>query len=610
MSFIRRIGRRFRSFVNGLQYRQKLLVTIAMVALVPLLLLSAVYMSAYARAKLQAIMERNIGRHDAQVEQLDRMFYAGIKKLIYLSNNLQVIQLLSQDYSDDLLAYMNNLTNVQGVLEALKSDELQSGVAVYGVNPSLYRTENIRKIGDLDPSVRERVMSNKDAYPVRTFVKLDDGRTEVRIYSQIMDLKETLAITEVTFPLDSSLEAIRRTVTNGSFVMYRQKDGVRFLIGTNGIDDAEAERAAERYVTVGGSRGYYIVPMRINAAQDDLLLFVDRTPVYLKLAESLAWPAVMLVGLLLTIFFSIKFVTFGLTRRLSELMGTVRGEIASLDAGPLPSADPFAFAGGREFAGPEAAPAEGAAGDELGQLDRAFHGLVVQIRDHYRQTAAYEVGKRQMEAELLQVNINPHVLYNTLSAIKWVYEDERLGQLIDDMVDFYRLFLNRGEPVAPLAQEIEMVKKYMAMHKFSYESDFTYEVDIDEALAGAMILRNTLQPVVENSLIHGINRLAAGGRISIAAREEGERAVIEVSDNGPGMERHLAERLATADADWPPALKPSGSGYALANIRRRIKLYYGDAFGLHIASEPGAGTKVTLTVPLGTAEPKVQYPVP
>jgi len=608
MSLIRRIGRRFRSFAGGLQYRQKLLVTIVLLALVPLLLLSAVYMSAYARAKLQAIMERNIGRHDAQVEQLDKMFYAGIKKLFYLSNNLQVIQLLSQDYSDDLLAYMNNLTNVQGVLEALKSDELQSGVAVYGVNPSLYRTENIRKIGDLDPSVRERVMSNKDAYPVRAFVKLDDGRTEVRIYSKIMDIREVIAITEVTFPLDSSLEAIRRTMTNGSFVMYRQKDGARFLIGANGIDEAEADRAAERYETVGGSRDYYIVPMRINAAQDDLLLFVDRTPVYLKLAGSLAWPAIMLIGLLLTIFFSIKFVTYLLTKRLSALMGTVRGEIASLDAGPLPSADP-PVSGESDTVGPEAVSAERAAGDELGQLDRAFHGLVVQIRDHYRQTAAYEVGKRMLEIELLQVNINPHVLYNTLSAIKWVYEDERLAKLIDDMVDFYRLFLNRGEPIAPLAQEIGMVKKYMAMHKFSYESDFTYEVDIDEALAGAMILRNTLQPVVENSLMHGINRLTAGGRIAIAAHKVGDRAVIEVADNGPGMERELAERIATADAEVPPTLKPTGSGYALANIQRRIKLYYGDAFGLRIESEPGAGTRVTLTVPLDGAVPKLQHSV-
>lgn len=624
MAVVNKLIRRLDRSFGGLQYRQKLRVTIVLLAFVPLLLLSAVYLFAYAQTKLTAILDRDAAGFANEVENLDKMYYAGIKKSVYITNNLQVIQLLKQNYDDDLLAYITNLANVQGVLEALKSDELQSGVAVFGFNPSLYRTDTIKKIGDLDPLTRERVLRNNDDYPVRHFAPSPvNGRMEARIYSKIMDLSETLAITEVTFPLDESFRAIRELLPAGSFILYRAKDGAQFAIGSNGVGAEEAERAAAAYERQAAAPSYYVMPLHIDAAQDDLLLFVGRASVFLKLAGKLAWPLVMLCGLVLTIFFSIKLAATLLTRRLTVLMGVVKSELGTLaPLGPHPAAarqDEPGPSDGRDPTEGRDIPGAGACGpaadvaepssldgrspdagrDELSQLDRAFHGLVAQIRDHYRQTAEYEVSRRLLETELLQVNINPHVLYNTLSAIKWVYDDERLARLVDDMVDFYRLLLNRGEPVAPLAQEIEMVKKYVEMHKFSYEADFTCEVDMDETLGEATLLRSTLQPIVENGLVHGISMLAEGGRIGISARRDGELAVIEVTDNGRGMELPLAERLLAADASASPrAGKPAGSGYALSNIQRRIKLYYGDAYGMRIESAPGAGTKVTLTIPL------------
>ncbi|GAA3407962.1 sensor histidine kinase [Paenibacillus hodogayensis] len=569
------VRQRVRAVFARLQYRQKLLVAILSVALLPVIAVSSVYLIAYAQAKTGDILDGEKNRFAGEWQQLDNKFYSGIKKSVYITNNLQIVQMLKADYQDDLLAYMNNLENVKAVLEALKSDDLQSEIAIYGYNPSLYRTDIVKKIGDMDPALKDRVMQNRDTYPVRTFGRSPaNGRMEVRIYSKIMDLSETLAVTEVVLPLEESFDRLRALLAPGSFLTYRAKNGETFLVGTNGVKGEP------------DAKGYYAIPFELKSAQDRMVLFVGKTSVWQRLGSKLAIPLVMLLGLVLTIAFTIKSVTFLLTKRLTDLMGTVRTGMDGLE--------------------PAAASTAEEGNDELGQLDRTFKELVVHIHEHYRQAAAHEVERRLLETELLQLNINPHVLYNTLSSIKWVYGsgDGKLDKLIDDMVDFYRLFLNRGEASRPLVQEIGMVEKYMEIHKFSYDAEFDYEVSIDEAVRETVLLRNMLQPIVENGIVHGISRLHEGGRLTITAGRDGDCVVIEVADNGPGMDRApaalLAEETASGGRESSAATR-FGSGYALTNIDRRIKLYYGESYGIRIAGSPGAGTVVTLRLPFHTA---------
>lgn len=584
-----------------LQYRQKLLAAVLLLTLTPLLLLSVIYLSSYAGNKRDSILQSESRRLAGEVENLDNKYYSAIQKSVYITNNLQIIQTLKEDYRDDLLSYMNNLGNVEAVLKALRSDELQSQITVYGFNPSIYRTEGIRKIGDLDPDIRTRVLTNEDDYPVRSFrVSPDSGRLEAHIYSKIMDFNETLAITEVVFPLEQSFAKLKALLPSGSFILYQAKDGTSFAVGGSNVSEAVIS-GAENSVPAD----YYRVALHLKSAQDDLLLYVGKASVRLRVDGLLAIPLVMLIGLLLTIFFSIRFVTSLLTRRLTALTDNMRSETDTLNS--------FGTEG------------EESGGDELGQLEGTFRKLVVQIRDYYRLSAEHDLERGLLEAELLQGNLNPHVLYNTLSAIKWVFPHEKLTAIVDDMVDFYRLFLNRGKIVAPLDQEFEMIRKYMEIHRFSYESDFTYELLLEEEAKKAHVLRNMLQPIVENALIHGVNSLASGGKVTLIAGKEGDHIVIEVTDNGPGMSELAQARVlgdgtvsAKKQAQLPDAEAPAGgrgpsgpgSGYALANIRRRIKLYYGEAYDMRLECAPGGGTKVILRIPFRLKEQLPAKPAP
>ncbi|WP_168120373.1 histidine kinase [Paenibacillus sp. HB172176] len=558
---MKRLFARISGLYSGLYYRQKLFAAILVLMLPPLLLLSMISLGIYMFEKKQALLASYNEQFGNEASLLDQKFYSSIEKSIYVTNNLQILLLLKQNYSSDLLAYMDNLDNVRPLLDALRSDDTHNQIHLYSFNQTIYSTDGIRKIDDLDPAVRRLVLNASNDYPVRMLKSSQEtGHLEVRIYGTIMDINKPLAITEVVFPVEETFSSLREMLPSDSRIVYRMKDGTSYTIGSKG-DFGDA----------------YLVELPLKSAQDELLLYVGKTSVWLHLAPIVLLPFIMLAGLLLTIFVSIRLVSTLLTKRLVRLTGMIRGEVDSLG-----SDDQLKQVLGH---------------DELGQLDRSFHRLVVHIRRHYEESAQKEVERRLLEAELLQNHINPHVLYNTLSGIKWVYQDERLHQLIDDMVEFYRLFLSRGEVEVTLAQELAMLEKYMKMHQFSYALDFNYAITTEPELNEAYLLRNLLQPIVENALLHGIHQLDSGGRVTIAARREAAQVMIEICDNGGGIDPSGKPVPSTSVSELTLKSKPSGSGYALSNIERRIKLYYGEPFGLYLESSPPTGTKATMILP-------------
>lgn len=580
-----------------LHYRQKLRATIALLCLVPLLAISVFYLISYAGAKRDALLRSEQEKFALLADGLDRKYDSAIQKSVFIANNLQIVQMLGQDYSDDLLAFMTNNDAVQPVLGALAADELRSEIVIYGFNPTLYRTNGIRPARDMEAELRDRILAQTDDYPIRVVQATaagSDAKPVIRLFGTIRDLQQTLAITEVSFPVDDTIRSLQESLPRGGFVLYKPKSGRPIDLADRDVSVRDIDagiRASDAIALPTATGSHFLLPLRVGTAQDELVLFLSRKSVYARIGELLAVPLLSVCGLLLAMYMSIRLATSLLTARLARLMDTVRSES---NGSPLSAASLVPFTEAEK-------PGDSAGGDELGQLERAFRRMAEEIRDRYRHAAASELERRLLETELLQVNINPHLLYNSLSAIRWTYPDERLGRLIEDMVDYYRLFLNRGQPETTLGQEMEMLLKYAEIQRFSFESDFVCAVDLDEALRETQILRNLLQPLVENALIHGLFRLPSGGRLTIAARPEGDAIVIEIADNGPGIEPALAARL-SANAAQADACVPedgaSGSGYAIANIRRRIRLYYGEDASLRIAGSPGCGTTAILRLPL------------
>jgi two-component system sensor histidine kinase YesM len=209
---------------------------------------------------------------------------------------------------------------------------------------------------------------------------------------------------------------------------------------------------------------------------------------------------------------------------------------------------------------------------------------------------------RKAEFELLQAQINPHFLYNTLDAIVWSAEagnEKQVVKMVGSLSDFFKSSLNKGKEIVTIREELQHVRSYLEIQQIRYQDILDYEIDVPEELYVNEIPKITIQPVVENALYHGIKEKRGGGRISVTGFEDGSDYCIKVSDNGKGMDE---ERLREVRAGLTDADPESKKIYGLYNVNERIRLDFGDEYGLTIDSTYEEGTTVTIRLPKKSTE--------
>lgn len=236
-------------------------------------------------------------------------------------------------------------------------------------------------------------------------------------------------------------------------------------------------------------------------------------------------------------------------------------------------------------------------GDEFEILATEFNDMARNMQSMIDQIKADERKMRQADLRLLQEQINPHFLYNTLDTIVWLVEANQPQQAVDMIVtlsNFFRLVLSKGKEYITIQEEQRHVQSYLDIQKVRYHDILEYEINIDQVLYEYSILKMTLQPLVENALYHGIKYKRAKGRIYITGELDNGEVILTVQDNGVGME---AGDLVALREQIDRPCQETEKGFGLANVNERIKMYYGMQYGLSITSEKGKGTKVTVTIP-------------
>ncbi|GLX67502.1 sensor histidine kinase [Paenibacillus glycanilyticus] len=237
--------------------------------------------------------------------------------------------------------------------------------------------------------------------------------------------------------------------------------------------------------------------------------------------------------------------------------------------------------------------------DEIGQLDRNFNDMVRRINELAESESKHTMQKAGLQLELLQSQINPHMLYNTLSTIQWRTKKagiEDVNTVIDRLIRFFKYYLNNGIIVSSIGNEIDIIRQYQDIIRFTYQMDFETKIEIDERILSYYSLNLLLQPIVENALIHGIRPSGRPGLLVISGEIQNEILIFTIRDNGIGVDPDKLERMRSLEPD------PRKGGYGLANVVKRIRLYLGEMYGVTIESVPGEGTKVELRVPALTLE--------
>lgn len=401
------------------------------------------------------------------------------------------------------------------------------------------------------------------------------------------DYSEFLGVIRLDIPVDPVIDILNNTapIRNSlTYILNSNGDNVASsnltLQGEYKIGKDEVIRSAKRgphFVKLANSSHEVFLQSRMIPGTDWYM--VTAIPLEEITSESKAMLqnslilliAIALIAFLLSILIS-NYMTARLTQIMRKMRNVQEGNVAALSLPP--------------------------SRDEFGELIENYNYMVGKIglllEDQFRSGQAI----KSAELEALQAQINPHFLYNTLDMLKWMARNgmtDEIGQVVTSLSKFYKLSLSMGNTVISIRDELLHVSSYMQIQSTRYVNKILLDIQVDEEIMEYGILKITLQPIVENAIIHGILCTEEeSGTIRITGGLEKGDIVIIVSDDGEGMSPDIVSKLLTNDLNN----RTRGSGYGLRNINERIHLFYGPGYGLAFDSKPGIGTAVTIRIPV------------
>ena len=230
---------------------------------------------------------------------------------------------------------------------------------------------------------------------------------------------------------------------------------------------------------------------------------------------------------------------------------------------------------------------------EVQELSDSFGHMVLRIQQLMSTVRQEEINLRKTELKALQAQINPHFLYNTLDSIAWMCEQGRntdAVKMVHALARLFRISISKGHELIPIAKEVEHAKNYLEIQKYRYKNQFTYEFDVDPECLNYYCNKITLQPIIENAILHGLDLLVDEGYIWVQVQQDGGDIVFRVQDNGVGMMQEQIENVLQSGPD-------DRTGIGIRNVNDRLQIYFGRQYGLHITSELDVGTCVEIRMP-------------
>ena len=233
---------------------------------------------------------------------------------------------------------------------------------------------------------------------------------------------------------------------------------------------------------------------------------------------------------------------------------------------------------------------------ELRIISSSFEHMAKTIQSLMERVHREEKELRKTELKALQAQINPHFLYNTLDSIQWMCEQGKTkdaAEMVRALARLFRISISRGRELITLREELQHAENYLIIQSYRYRSQFSYTIDASDELMDCLCNKITIQPLIENAIYHGIDRMVDEGKIKITvkpAADASDDILITVSDNGIGMTKEQCGKILAKD-------RSDSGGIGVKNVNDRLKIYFGEKYGLSIESELDVGTTVTVRIP-------------
>ena len=372
---------------------------------------------------------------------------------------------------------------------------------------------------------------------------------------------------------DNSLEYVYLMDSNGEIIYHpKQKLIYTDLYEENNMETVNLEDGSHEEMFQGEKR--LITVKTVSYTGWKIVSVVPLSSLNMGLSGTRYFVIMIVLLTMLTIILLNQLVSARIAKPLQKLNGSIK----EWEAGNM---NPEIYIGGSL---------------EVEHLGKTLRSVVAQLRQLMNDIVIEQEEKRKSELDALQSQINPHFLYNTLDSIVWMIEGERYEDavfMITQLASLFRISLSSGKTIISIEDEIQHAKNYMNIQKIRYKNIFSIEFYVDSDILQCCTVKLVVQPLLENAIYYGVECMDGDGEVEVKGYRRGDDVYIEVRDNGLGMTQDTVDQLLTENN----RVRKRGSGVGLINVHNRIKLRFGEQYGLIIESQPDEGTVVKIHIP-------------
>ena len=572
-------------------YTHRIALAILLFSLLPSILLASLYLkNALSDWKKEALVNYQNDTDSAAVlmSKTATEFQA---KMQYLLNNYEIRAYLSKIETLSIPQALDMITTMNEAVASVTAGSPDMVVRWYPMKSPLsygnysYTLERFAKEfpeGTKDKDYLD-ILSLKDGdflWKVRRIAREADNKGTpaemLCLYSLITDLYGKDCVLEFSIPVASLVNSSKNfTPASDSLfaICLEQEEHPLDIILSPTLNTEDDKELLLQYHNSKHVPGYEIVRSEISNTKDsEVIYLIPETYVTkLVLPKIIGFISISII-VACAILGTCYLTSYFLTRKITHAVSTLTSDLSHVLTEPIHT--------------------ENGHNDEISQIVLQVRKLLQDTSEYCTKIERYETETLRMELELLQMRFNPHLLYNTLDAINHQVKNPIARNTIASLCSYYRIVLNNGHLIIRIEDEIDMIKKYLSIVKYTYGlDDVSYEFEVEEQIKQYTIIKHLLQPIVENALNHGIRPTGRGGTLSICSYEAENGICIQIKDNGVGMTPEKAKSLLEA-----PSASVQGGGYGIYNVQQRIQVYYGKEYGLQIDSSPD-GTTVTMHIP-------------
>lgn len=555
-------------FKNNYSFKKKLLMVFLLVGIIPLVLLwiyDAIFIMKTTYEKIEYYTKSNI---EIASELIDNNINTYTKMVNYIAENQDIQKIINKEYSEENYSRekrFNDTQELYKIIMAILSTQ-NTEIPIHIVNldkTSRFSTTDYYApiYNDIRGDFYKKLDNNEDIAITQIHRRVEgkDSKDTVLVIGKAIVDKETREVIGYVIAdiYDAYFDNIFKAISfvKGSNVMLLDDNG--YIITDKNYKNSTGFKYPIDYLNKMNSHGTGTLKMNIDDVnyegyytntKNTKIKVIELIPRKYFFSEVLENMKVLIILALVVITLCIIVVLIT-SKKMSKPIIEMTYLMKEVEKGNLDVS------------------IENYSNDEIGELSRGFNDMTKELRRLIDEGYRKELLVQQAEFKALKSQVNPHFLYNSLGLVNWM---ARLGEVedvikaTDALAKFFRYSVNNTEDIVPVKKEFEQIKSYLTIQNYRYKDKFTIKINVDENILDWNILKLMLQPLVENAIIHGLEKKIGQGILIINAFEMEEKLCFEIKDNGVGIRGNSKK----------------GEGIGISNVNKRIKLFYGEEFGV------------------------------